>query len=93
MRIQGKNAAQSEIRYVDIEKSLKKQKEHQERRRYILKARQRHKIQERIEKYREEKIQREIELLEEAKRLEAEEKHREKVREERRQKYLEKQRK
>ncbi|CAI2387632.1 unnamed protein product [Moneuplotes crassus] len=93
MRIQGKNAAQSEIRYVDIEKSLKKQKEHQERRRYILKARQRHKIQERIEKYREEKIQREIELLEEAKRLEAEEKHREEVREERRQKYLEKQRK
>jgi hypothetical protein len=49
-----------------------------------MRAKHRHKVQEQIEKYREEKIQREIELLEEAKRLEQEEQHREKVREDRR---------
>ena len=86
VRIQGKNGVHSE-KYVDIEKSLHQQNEQRERKRYILKARQRHKIQEKIEKYREEKIQREIELLDEAKRLEEEEKQREHKREERRYAY------
>lgn len=83
VRIQGRHGVRSE-KYVDIERSINENINNQERRRFIIKAHHRHKIQEQIEKYREEKIQREIELLEEAKRLEAEERHRERVREERR---------
>jgi len=71
MRIQGRYGKTEE--YVNIEKSLDDNNKQKERRKYIIKARERHKIQEKIEKYREEKIQREIELLEEAKRLEQEE--------------------
>mmetsp|Transcript_22322 Transcript_22322/g.25642 ORF Transcript_22322/g.25642 Transcript_22322/m.25642 type:complete len:182 (+) Transcript_22322:159-704(+) len=92
VRIQGRHGLKSE-KYVDIERSIHEQHKHEQRKSYILKTRERHKIQERIEKYREEKIQREIELLEEAKRLEQEERHRERVREERRKRYLDKQRK
>lgn len=83
VRIQGRHGVRSE-KYVDIERSINENLKRQDRRRFIIKAHHRHKIQEQIEKYREEKIQREIELLEEAKRLEAEERHRERVREERR---------
>lgn len=83
VRIQGRHGVKSE-KYVNLEQSLQEQQKHQERKTYIVKARERQKIQERIERYREEKIQREIELLEEAKRLEREERHREKVREDRR---------
>jgi hypothetical protein len=69
VRLQGRHGIKSE-KYVNIEKSVNEHTKHQERRLFITKARHRHKIQEQIEKYREEKIQREIELLEEAKRLE-----------------------
>ena len=62
VRIQGKHGTRTE-KYVNIQKSIEEQKRQQERKRYIMKARQRHKIQERIEKYREQKIEHEIELL------------------------------
>lgn len=84
VRVKGKNGEYSDLRYVNIEKNLKKQRDGQYKRRFILKAKQNQKIQERIEKYQEEKIQREIEFLEEAKKLEFEKNNREKVKEERR---------
>lgn len=45
VRIRGKNGEHKEIKYVNIERSFKKQREAQDRRQYIQKAKQRHKIQ------------------------------------------------
>lgn len=83
IRIQGRHGVKS-VHYTNLRSSIQAQNQQEARKRYIIKARERHKIQEKIEKYREEKIQREIELLEEAKRLEQEERRREHLRDERR---------
>lgn len=56
VRIQGKHGVRSE-KYVDIQRSIQEQKMQEDQKRSILKSKQRHKIQERIERYREEKIQ------------------------------------
>lgn len=56
VRIQGKHGVRSE-KFVDIQRSIQEQKIEEDQKRSILKSKQRHKIQERIERYREEKIQ------------------------------------
>ena len=51
MRTQGKHGAKSE-KYVDLQKSIEEQKKLEEKKRFIMRAKQRHKVQERIERYR-----------------------------------------
>ena len=56
VRIQGRHGVKSE-KYVDIQKSIQEQRFQDNQKQLVLKVKERHKIQERIEKYREEKIQ------------------------------------
>lgn len=51
VRIQGKHGVKSE-HYVNLQKSIHEQEKQEDKKRYIIKARERHKIQEKIEKYR-----------------------------------------
>ena len=67
VRIQGSVAGQYETRIAAINKSLREQEREEEERRKLIKAKERQKIVEKVDKYRCELLRHEVTLLEERK--------------------------
>ncbi len=89
MRIRGKHN-NFETRTGSVTRTLDEQSDHEYRKKELMKANERLKQLEKLERYREERLQREVAMYEEQRRREEEEVKRQRDMEVKRQKYFEK---